>query len=295
MDFVQMYRKAGRIAAEARELGASSIREGIKLLDVAESIENFIAKKGARPAFPVNLAVNNVAAHYTPSSDDCAVFKNGDLVKIDVGVHIDGFIADTARTVEVGNSRYGDMILSTKSALDKAISMMKAGTDMGKIGAAIESQIRSYGYIPIRNLTGHGLDRYKLHTGISVPNVASREEGSPKAGSAIAIEPFATNGAGVVINGEKSGIYGLIRAKPQRNPNAQTLMKHITENYRTLPFAERWLKAFSEKELKEGLRILIRNGSIRPYNTLLESGDGIVSQSEHTVIVWEDGCEVITI
>lgn len=289
------YRQAGKTAAAARDFGASIIKEGAKLLDVAEEIESFIVKMGAKPAFPVNLALNSVAAHYTPSPYDESVFKSGDVVKIDVGAHIDGYIADTAMTVEVGALRFQGMIRAAKSALDTAVSLMRAGADMYVIGGAIEAQIKSHGSLPIRNLTGHGLENYKLHTGFSVANVPIRGESKPVSGQAVAIEPFATDGIGRVVDGDVSGIYSLVRAKPQKDPGAEALLNHIIKEYHSLPFADRWCaKIFSGKELNSALRSLVRTGCIRPYHILVEAGGGTVAQAEHTVIVGNDGCEVIT-
>lgn len=289
------YRRAGRIAAAARDFGASIVKEGAKLIDVAGDIESFIVKMGAAPAFPVNLALNSVAAHYTPSAYDESAFKLGDVVKIDVGAHIDGFIADTATTVEVGTLRHQGMILAAKSALEAAVSLMRAGADMYAVGAAIESQIKSRGYLPIRNLTGHGLEQYKLHTGFSVPNVPMKGEAKPVSGQAVAIEPFATDGTGRVVDGDAGGIYSLIRAKPQKDPDAEALLNHIIAEYHSLPFADRWCtNIFSGKELNSALRTLVRTGCIRPYHILVEAGGGTVAQAEHTVIVGNDGCETIT-
>ncbi|MDD5503403.1 MAG: type II methionyl aminopeptidase [Candidatus Thermoplasmatota archaeon] len=289
------YRRAGKVAGAARDFGLSIVKEGGKLVDLAQDVESFIVKMGAKPAFPVNLSLNSVAAHYTPSKYDETVFKRGDVVKLDVGSHVDGFIADTAATMEIGTMRHQEMIVAAQSALEAAISLMRPGVDMYVVGAAIEGQIKSRGFLPIRNLTGHGLERYQLHTGFSVSNVPLKGESKPFSGQAVAIEPFATNGAGKVMDGDSGGIYSLIRAKPQKDADSEALLTHIINEFHTLPFADRWCEGkFSEKELNSALKTLVRTGCIRPYRILVEAGEGIVAQAEHTVIVQDDGCEVIT-
>lgn len=289
------YRRAGKIAAAARDFGLSIVKEGGKLVDLAQDIEGFILKMGAKPAFPINLSINSVAAHYTPSKYDESILRQGDVLKLDVGAHIDGFIADTAATIEIGTMRHSGMIDAAKSALESAISLMRPGVDMYVVGSAIESQIKSRGFVPIRNLTGHGLEKYILHTGFSVSNVPVKGESKPFSGQAIAIEPFATNGAGRVIDGDPGGIYSLMRAKPQKDANAEALLTHIINEFHTLPFADRWCAdKFDGKELNSAIKTLVRTGCIRPYRILVEADEGIVAQAEHTVVLQDGGCEVIT-
>ncbi|UCE36073.1 MAG: type II methionyl aminopeptidase [Thermoplasmata archaeon] len=287
------YRKAGKIAKAARDYSATRIREGTLLLDVAEDVEEFIRRQGGAPAFPINLALNNAAAHFTPSHDDKSKFQRGDVVKIDVGVQVDGYVGDTATTVEVGTHHWGDLLRATKEALDAAIDLMKPATRLDDVGAAIQRVIESFGFVPVENLTGHSMERYKLHAGLSVPNVMGDGSGSVKLGDVIAIEPFATNGAGRV-DGKKSGnIYRLIRPRQIGGKELTALIAHINENYSTLPFSERWCHKYDRKA-KHRLRKLLKAGIIHSYPVLKDVGDGIVSQSEHTVIITDFGCDVIT-
>ncbi len=291
----EKYMEAGRIAAEARDLGASMIKPGVKILDVVENVENHILSKGAKLSFPVNISINEIAAHFTPLRGDKQVFRRGDIVKLDVGSHIDGYIADTAITVEVETNHYGDMIEASAAALEKAIENMKPGVSLSEIGGIIEKTINSYGYNPIDNLTGHSLDRYVLHSGMSIPNVPSiKSSRKPKVGDAIAIEPFATNGIGHVVTGRGSNIYIIRRSIGMlRDKHTKMLFHQIKTNFRTLPFAHRWctkLSSYNEVSLNR-LNYL---GFISQYPQLIEQTKGIVTQKEHTVIVTENGCEVTT-
>ncbi len=291
------YKRAGTIAADARDYGATLLEPGARLVDVATMIETRITNNGAGLAFPVNIALNTLAAHYSPRHDDVLVFKKGDVVKLDVGAHVNGYIADTALTVELETHRYDDMIRASDEALQKVIDVLSTHLTLSDAGKTIENTIKSYGYKPIENLMGHGLSKYELHSGISVPNVgALGNKTTLNEGDVVAIEPFATNGAGHVISGEGSNIYlckDSIKAKFIRDNKTKVLFNKMKTHFGTLPFAQRWYHdLFPKDEL--GMKKLSFLGMTKHYPQLLEAKAGIVTQKEHTVIVREDGCEVIT-
>jgi methionyl aminopeptidase len=291
------YKHAGKIAAEARDYGAGLIKSGASLLEIANNIESKILDNGAGIGFPVNISINETAAHYTPSNDDSSVFKKGDVVKLDIGTHYDGYIADTAITVEVETNDYKDMIEASSKGLDEAINLMKPGIDLIEIGKKVKETINSYGYKPIDNLTGHSLERYILHAGLSVPSVPSINKNiKPKVGDVIAIEPFATNGAGHVVSGKGSNIFlykKSFNSRFIRDKNIKIISSRIKSQFKTLPFAQRWfVKSFPNHETF--LNKLAFFGAIKQYPQLIESNKGIVTQKEHTVILTKEGCEVIT-
>lgn len=271
----ECYIGAGRIAAKVRREAGSRVKEDIPLLEVAEYIENRIEELGAKPAFPCNISLNEVASHYTPE-DDTALFKKGDVVKIDIGVHIEGYIADTAVTIEAGTDNHSRLIKSCKEALEKAIAAVKDGAQTGAIGGIIEETIKKRGFNPVRDLTGHSLERYRLHGGIAIPNYKSLFSRKIKKDMVFAIEPFATYGKGSIRYG-RPHIFAITGAKGQET-------SQIAERFGTLPFTGRWVPGIKIKELK----------GIREYFELIEAGGEIVAQAEHTVIVNSDGCEVIT-
>jgi len=286
-DILGKYREAGRILKIVRAEAADMIRVGSSLLEVAEFVEKKTIELGGKPAFPCNISRNHEAAHATPKAGDEDVFGK-DIVKLDLGVHVDGYIADSAITVDLsGNS---DLVKASEEALAAAIDLMKPGVSTGEIGAAIEERIRSYGLSPITNLSGHGLSHYEAHDDPSVPN--KRVEGGVilREGDVLAIEPFATTGTGLVHDGSWTEIYSIIRKKPVRMPVVRNVMKQA-EEYRELPFAKRWLN--SEK-LEFSLIQLEKAGILHSYPVLIEKTGGLVSQSEHTVIITSDGCEVTT-
>ncbi|KKG16291.1 methionine aminopeptidase [Methanosarcina sp. 2.H.T.1A.6] len=286
-DIHEKYREAGRILKIVRTEAVDMVRVGNSLLEVAEFVEKKTIELGGRPAFPCNISRNQEAAHATPKAGDKDVFGK-DIVKLDLGVHVDGYIADSAVTVDLsGNS---DLVKASEEALAAAIDLMKPGVGTGEIGAAIEESIRSYGLNPIMNLTGHGLSQYEAHDNPSVPNKHVEGGVVLKEGDVLAIEPFATNGTGFVHDGSWAEIYSLIRKKPVRLPAIRNVLKQV-EEYRELPFAKRWLNS---DKLEFSLIQLEKAGIIHSYPVLIESAGGLVSQAEHTVIITQDGCEVTT-
>jgi len=292
-EILEKYRKAGRIAAGAREMGISMIKDGVLAYDVAEAIEDYIREKGAKPAFPANLSVNHEAAHYTPLHGDKRRFRTGDVVKVDVGAHVDGYIGDTSRTVEVGSNRHFRLIKASEEGLQTAIDVIRAGVELDEIGASVENVIRTFGYRPIENLTGHLLEHYRLHAGLSIPSVKGLEKGTVKEGMAIAVEPFATDGAGHVKNGGNPGIYMVISEGDPKKAVLREFLDAIRENFGNLPFAERWCHELDSNAPKL-LKLLMRKGFIHGYEVLVDARKGTVSQSEHTMIVGKNGVEITT-
>lgn len=275
--------KAGKIAAECLDYGCEIAKPGTKLFDIAEQIEAKIKRLGAKPAFPVNLSLNSIAAHCTPYNRDETLFTEKDIMKIDVGVHVEGYIGDCARTV--GHDK--ELIQAVEDALNNAIILCYPGAKLSDIGKAIEKAINARGFMSIRNLSGHGISTFNLHSGISIPNFDNNDKTALHEGQIIAIEPFATKGtSGRVSDGKPSGIYKLMRVRPVRDMNARKMLSFIANEYSTLPFAERWL----EKEFPRAkyiLNLLQKEGILHSYPQLYESTKGDVSQAEHTIYVAE--------
>ncbi len=280
------WREAGRIAGRARELGLSLVVPGAKRRTVADRIESFIREEGAEPAFPANLSRNAEAAHYTPSPDDDATFVEGDVVKVDVGAHLDGAIADTADTVEVGGSRrYENLIRAAREGLRAGIAHVRAGARVDEVSRAIAEAIRSRGFKPIEDLTGHSIERYLLHAGKSIPNVPGLSTETLVEGEIIAVEPFATNGVGHIVNGP----FGHI-ARFRKDPGPDdAVAARLFQRFRTLPFALRWADVPDERAAIQRARRYLQT-----YPVFVERGGGWVSQAEHTVLVGPSGAEVLS-
>jgi methionyl aminopeptidase len=275
------YRAAGKAAREALQHGLSIIAKGVRLAEVADEIEATIRSRGAKPAFPVNLAIDDVAAHYTPKHNERTVFEMGQLVKVDVGAHVDGYIGDNARTIEIGTVTW------------QGIAAVKPKVKLKQIGRVVEQTMESFRVRPITNLTGHSMEKFKLHAGKSVPNILDDSEEVLEVGDVLAIEPFSTNGMGRVEGNKPSNIFRIARRTPVPKPELQKFLSQIYEEHKTLPFSERWCRSI-EKNADSYLKKLIRMGAVGSYPILREVKRGMVAQAEHTVIVTETGCEVIT-
>lgn len=283
---------AGKIAREAREFGSSHVSAGGSSLELANAIEALIVSRGGECAFPVNIGVNQVAAHYTPSKTDDLRFRIGDLVKIDVGAHVDGYPADTSATVEVGTRNHTKLIQCAEDALRMCIDMVAPGTSVAAMGETVARTIGAAGFKPIENLTGHSMERFNLHAGLSIPNIATRDRGVVSEGMILAIEPFSTTGQGKVKNSGRGNIYRVVRER-RTSPDASALFERIQSRFGTFPFAGRWCDDLLP-DAQNLLPKLLRLGMVMNYPVLTEIADGIVAQAEHSVVVTKNGCQILT-
>jgi methionyl aminopeptidase len=280
------WREASRIAARARELGLRLTVPGARRRDVAEAIEESVRSAGAQPAFPANLSRNDEAAHFTPDPDDSVTFSAGDLVKVDVGAHLDGAIADTADTVEVGGThRHDNLVRAAREGLRAGIAAVRPGGRVDDVSRAIAAAIRARGLKPMENLTGHSIERYLLHAGKSIPNVPGLSDATLEEGEIIAIEPFATNGVGRIENGPFGNI-----VRFRSDPGARDVaLGNLFARFRTLPFTARWVAPGEARDaLGRARRVL------QTYPVFVEEGRGLVAQAEHTVLVGPAGAEVLS-
>ncbi|VVB75942.1 Methionine aminopeptidase [Candidatus Tiddalikarchaeum anstoanum] len=281
-DFIE----AGRITGKAREYAKSIIKEGLNIYDFAEDVEAKIVEFGGKLAFPLNISFNEFAAHDTPNFKDDKVFQKGQVVKLDLGAQINGYVGDTAFTVEIGTAVYKELIKASEKAFWEAMKVIKPGVKLCQVGRVINDTIRSFGFNPITNLGGHGVGKYDLHSGLFIPNFDNGNKNTLKDGDMIAVEPFATTGKGYVINSSMEKIHALVSVKPVRTESGKKILTFIKENFNTLPFAERALyKKFSQVDVKLGLKELKNNGALRSYPLLKEEMNGVVSQFEHTILV----------
>ena len=291
------YIKAGKIASEVREIVRKKDWRGKSVFEVCEEVENEITKRGAKCAFPVNASLNEIAAHYTAEPNDPITIKDTDVLKIDLGAQINGFIADTAVTV-CYNPQYEILVQAAEESLSKAMSMVKIGVKASDVGRVIETTIKQMGLKPIANLSGHSLEQYTIHAGKTIPNIWSIGGFSLSGDSAYACEPFVTTseGGGFVRNGKIRNIFALNSRKKTKNEEADKLLDHIWENFNMLPFALRWItKQWEEKEARKLIDYLITKKSIQAYPVLVEIHEQPVAQAEHTFIPNETGASVTTI
>lgn len=294
---IQDYLNAGKIASEVRESVRKKNWVGKTVFEICEKVENEIIKRGAKCAFPVNTSINEVAAHYTAEPNDQLKISDTDLVKIDLGAQVNGYIADTAVTV-CFDPHYESLIQAAEDALSNAMAMIKVGVKASDIGRTIEKTIKQYGLKPIVNLSGHSLDQYTIHAGKSIPNIWSIGSFSLSGSSAYACEPFVTTneGLGFVREGKTKNIFALVSRKKTKNEEADELLDYIWENFNMLPFALRWIvKKWDENKARELLGILVKKKVVHSYPVLIEANGQRVAQAEHTFIPTDNGVTITTI
>ena len=283
----ESYIASGEIASKAIEFARKRIKAGVSMLEFGESIESFIVENGGGLAFPINLSCNNEAAHYTPLPKDTRILGEHDLVKVDLGVHVDGCVADCAFSYspDLANQK---LILASLSALKKAIATIRPGAKTGEVGKVIFEEIISMGFNPIANLCGHSLAPYNVHAGEEVPNIP-RGNYVFREGDVFAIEPFATDGEGFVRDLPACGIYSLGNGK-SRLEQSRRLQAFVLEHFNTLPFSRRAIPdSLLGNSTELAIRDLVKNGGLNDYHVLAERPGKLVSQAETTVIVEADG------
>jgi methionyl aminopeptidase len=293
---LEKFRVSGKILRETREEMKLFVREKMPIVQVCEKAEALIREKGGKPAFPCNVSINEIAAHYTSPPNDERKIPEKALVKVDMGVHVDGYVTDTAFTA-CFNPEHDIMVNAAEDALQTAIDNMHADMSISKIGALIEKTIKNRGFKPIANLTGHSVGRYLIHAGTSIPNVMQLSFAKVKAGEVFAIEPFVTlpNAGGRVEDSAEITIFRLVKVKSMKNTCAKQLLKYIEGNFRSLPFAERWLKGVVPNDQHgEAFKELLKSKALMGYPVFVEVSRKLVAQAEHTVLITENGCEVLT-
>jgi methionyl aminopeptidase len=293
---LQKFRLSGKILRDTREEMRGFVHENMPIIDVCEKAEGLIRQKGGNPAFPCNVSINEVTAHYTSPPSDKSMIPPNSIVKVDIGVHVDGYVTDTAFTA-CFNPEYESMTETAKLALTAAIETVEDNVSPSKIGAVIENTIRNRGYRPIENLTGHSVGRYLIHAGTSIPNVHQVTFGKLHAGELYAIEPFVTvsEAGGAVEDAPQKTIFRLVKPKSAKSPDAKQLVRYIEENFRTLPFAERWIiGVLPQKQHASAFKDLLTSKAVMAYPVFVEVTGKTVTQAEHTILVKEGGCEVLT-
>lgn len=288
-DIYSAYMEAGAMAKRFREEAAGMVIPGASVLELVDTIEQAILDAGGQIAFPLNISINEDAAHDTAGPEDERLFSEGDVVKVDLGVHIDGYVADTAQTVDLGD--HALLVEASREALSAAIALVRPGVTTGELGTVIQHEIESRGFRPVANLTGHGLSQYCLHGDPMIPNVAMTGGAVIEEGMVFAIEPFASTGTGMVSDSTRTVIYSQTANRGVRLASAKRVLNQIRDR-RSLPFSKRWLTG---DKIDLALSTLKKNGVVRGYPVLHDIPGSYVSQTEHTLIVTEDGCVATTL
>lgn len=284
-EILEKYAKAMEISNQVLDLARGMVTEDAKVLTIGDSIEEKIKNLGGMLAFPVNISINDIAAHYTPDINDPLVLKKGDMTKVDVGVQIDGYICDQAFTVCVGQKSH-PLIDAAEKAVREAVKMLKPGTRVFEISDLIVDTVSETGFNTIQNLCGHGLEQYVQHASPTIPNGRNTIQDEIESGQAIAMEVFTTDGEGSVKESSPTLIYRYLEDRPVRMPEARKIMEIAKKDFSGLPFAKRWVAGkVSGMRLDMALRQLVENGAFESYPVLKEETRGIVAQYETTVVV----------
>ena len=292
LDELESYEKAGEIAKKVVAYAKELIKPDMLLVDIARKIESEIISLGGEVAFPVNLSIDDIAAHYHPTVEDTT--KSSGLLKVDIGVHINGFIADTAFSLDLTpDKRHTELIKASEEALAAALATLSKDPTLNDIGSAIQEAIQKKGFSPVVNLCGHSLEEYDIHAGITIPNHANNSQHKLDTG-AYAIEPFATTGEGKIYEGPPSNIYQITNPKNTRGETARKILEYIWEKNQTLPFSLREVQEKFGPMTRLALRELEQNKIVHSYPQLIEISHKPVAQSEHTFIKLPDGKIIIT-
>ncbi|MDE1845923.1 MAG: type II methionyl aminopeptidase [Candidatus Micrarchaeota archaeon] len=279
------------ILHQAKEM----VKPGVRMLDVAKKVEELVRKKDLQFAFPMNLSINENAAHCTPSFNDDAVFGEKDVVKVDVGLRSGDVLTDSAVTVDLSGN-YSKLNQATQEALDAAIATVRDGRKVGEIGRAVGEVAKKYGVQPIKNLGGHGIGEGELHANYYIPNYDNGDETELQEGDLIAVEVFFTDGEGRVVNGDYNQIFRKFPGVFTRSNEMRAIADYIDTSYSTYPFALRWLveNFKSEFKVRAALNELSRQDALESFPALVERKKGTVTQFEKSVVVEKDGCKIIT-
>jgi methionyl aminopeptidase len=295
-DTIEKFHKSGRILRETREEMKRFVREDMPIIEICEKAEGLIREKGGEPAFPCNVSINDVAAHYTSPPNDKTRIPEKSVVKVDIGAHVDGYVTDTAFT-SCFNQEYANLVEAAENALKTAVDSIQPDMSTSRLGSIIEKTIRSRGLKPISNLTGHSVGRYLVHTAPSLPNISQIFSSRIKLGGVYAIEPFVTlpEAAGKVEDDGQPVIFHFVKSRSLNDPYARQLSKYIEERFKTLPFTERWLQeAVPQEHYRGAFQELLSSKVVAGYPVFVEASGKPVAQAEHTVLIVKDGRELLT-
>jgi len=294
---LESFRKAGQIHKQVLEFISPKIQIGTKYLDICTDVEAKIFELGGEIGFPTNVCVNEVAAHYSSPPNDDSVIKEGDIVKIDVGVSVEGYVADGAFTVSFNKEKITEnLVTAVQTAVLKGLSIIKPGIKTNEVGKVTSKIIKGFGYNPIKDLSGHSIEKWQVHGNGEIPNVEMPSGKEFKEGDVFALECFASTGSGNIHRSSNCYIYEYDLSSdrvPLRNKLSRKVVGWIGKVKKTLPFSSRELL----KEFQAGqfaLRELITAGKVYRHFVLKEDPGVYVAQWEHTFMVTAEGIEQLT-
>jgi methionyl aminopeptidase len=293
------YKKAAKVHNSIRQKLYQFVKPGIKLLDICEFIESNIRTElpneiNSGIAFPVGVNLNNVAAHWSPQSNDTTVLGDDDVLKIDYGTHVNGNIIDSAFTYTHNTHKYESLISASREATNTVLKNVGVDSRIGELGAIAEEVVCSYEMDiygrtiplkPINNITGHSITQWNIHGGKLIPNIRNNNKTLIENNDILAIEVYVTTGSGsVCVDGDVS--HFMLKTKP---PNDNSIMLgSLYEQFRTLPFCQRYMN--------EPTNMSNYTDAIQSYPPLVELLDNsYISQTEHTIHINEYGNDIFSV
>ncbi|KAF8594644.1 peptidase M24A, methionine aminopeptidase [Ceratobasidium sp. AG-I] len=317
----QNIRKAAEAHRQVRAHARRSIRPGQTMTEIAENIEEGtralieaqgkegggIAAENWRTAgigFPTGVNINECAAHYTPNAGDTRVLQQRDVLKVDIGIQVNGYIVDSAFTLSF-EPTYDSLIEAVKAATNAGVREAGIDVRLGDVGAAIQEVMESYEVTigtktypvkSIENLSGHTIHRYSIHGTKSVPIVKTADQTKMEEGEYFAIETFGSTGRGRVIESGDCSHYAKMRDPrgPLRLESAKSLLKSINKNFGTLPFCRRYLDRYGESKYLLALKHLVQEGIVQDYPPLFDVPGSMTAQFEHTILLRPTVKEVVS-
>ncbi|KAJ5907325.1 Winged helix-turn-helix transcription repressor DNA-binding [Penicillium taxi] len=317
--FLENYRKAAEVHREVRKWVQNSVQPGQTLTDIAVSIEDgvraLLDNAGLEPGdgllsgigFPTGLSLNNCVAHYTPNPKQKEIFlQASDVMKVDFGVHINGWIVDSAFTMSF-DPTYDNLLAAVKDATNTGIKNAGVDVRICDISAAIQEAMESYEVeingktIPVkavRGITGHNINQYQIHGGKSIPFVKNNDQTKMELGEIFAIETFGTTGSGSLVEGP--GVYGYGReflapkTVHSHLASAKSLYKTINANFGSLVFCRRYLERLGIQSYLAGMNDLVSQEVVEVYRPLMDTHGSVSAQFEHTILLGETSKEVIS-
>lgn len=304
-----------RLAAEAhrqtRQYMQKWIKPGMSMIEICEELENtarrLVGEKGleAGLAFPTGCSRNHCAAHYTPNAGDPTVLQYDDVTKIDFGTHIKGRIIDCAFTLSF-NPKYDKLLEAVKDATNTGIREAGIDVRLCDIGAAIQEVMESYEVEldgktyqvkSIRNLNGHSISPYRIHSGKTVPIVKGGETTRMEENEFYAIETFGSTGRGMVHDDMDCSHYMKnfdTPFVPLRLQSSKQLLGLINKNFGTLAFCKRWLDRAGATKYQMALKDLCDKGVVEAYPPLCDVKGCYTAQYEHTIMLRPSCKEVVS-
>ncbi|RYP73126.1 hypothetical protein DL769_004287 [Monosporascus sp. CRB-8-3] len=303
-NFLSDYRQAAETHRQVRQWAQKTIKPGQTLIEIANSIEDstrrLVGHDGlsegdsilAGMGFPTGLNLDNIVAHYSPNAGCKSVLQQNNVIKVDIGVHINGRIVDSAFTMAF-DPMYDNLLAAVKDATNTGVREAGIDVRVGELGGYIQEAMESYEceingttypIKPIRNLAGHNILPYSIHGTKSVPLFKTDDPTKMEEGDVFAIETFGSTGNGLCVDQGEVSHYALRSDAPKVDlhlSSARSLLRTIKDNFGTIPFCRRYLDRIGQEKYLLALNNLVKSGIVEDYPPMVEKRGSYTAQFEH--------------